>query len=165
MEHVEGDLEGKECQIAIVVSRFNETVTARLLAGATAAFEQLGTPDDHIHVFHVPGAFELPLIAKTLGQSKRFDAIVCLGCVIRGDTPHFDYISAEASRGISHAALQTGIPTVFGVLTTDSVEQAMQRSDSSGSNKGADAARTAVEMIRLMKKISEHHVPQLGFLK
>ncbi len=164
MDYVEGDLEGKDCQIAIVVSKFNEAVTGRLLAGATETLEQLGTSPDHIRIFRVPGAFELPLIAKTLGQSKKFDAIICLGAVIRGETPHFDYICAEASRGIANTAFQTGIPTVFGVVTADTVEQAMNRSDSPTSNKGSDAARTAIEMVRLMKKIGEAHQPQLGFL-
>lgn len=164
MDYVEGDLEGKDCQVAIVVSKFHEAITGRLLAGATGTLEQLGTSVDDIQVFRVPGAFELPLIAKTLGQSKKFDAIICLGAVIRGETPHFDYICAEASRGIANTALQTGIPTVFGVVTTDTVEQAMNRSDSPTSNKGSDAARTAIEMVRLMKKIDETHQPQLGFL-
>ncbi|MGB5055314.1 MAG: 6,7-dimethyl-8-ribityllumazine synthase, partial [Nitrospirales bacterium] len=108
-----------DCQVAIVVSTFNEVVTSRLLAGAESTLAQLGTPPDHRQVIRVPGAFEIPLIAKTLAQSHRFDAVICLGAVIRGETPHFEYICAETSRGIGQASLETGIPIIFGVLTTD----------------------------------------------
>lgn len=157
--------EGVDCQFAIVVSTFNEMVTSRLLAAAESTLSQLGTPQHHIEVIRVPGAFEIPLIAKTLAQSRRFDAIICLGAVIRGETPHFEYICAETSRGISHASLETGIPIIFGVLTTDTVDQAMERSGPPERNKGADAARTALEMALLMKRLSKTKFRQSGFLR
>ncbi|WNM57173.1 6,7-dimethyl-8-ribityllumazine synthase [Candidatus Nitrospira allomarina] len=157
--------EEADCQFAIVVSTFNEIVTSRLLAAAESTLTQLGTPPDHRQVIRVPGAFEIPLIAKTLAQSHRFDAVICLGAVIRGDTPHFEYICAETSRGIGQAALETGIPIIFGVLTTDTVDQAMERSGSPERNKGADAARSALEMAVLMKRLSKTSLRQSGFLR
>jgi 6,7-dimethyl-8-ribityllumazine synthase len=165
MEFLEGELEGKDCRIGIVVSKFNEFVTSRLLAGAESMLKQLGTPEHQVQVIKVPGAFELPLAAKTLAQSGRFDAVICLGAVIRGETPHFDYISAEAGRGIGNTALATGIPVIFGVLTTNTVDQALDRSGPPECNKGADAVRTAVEMVNLMKRLSDENSRQLGFLK
>jgi 6,7-dimethyl-8-ribityllumazine synthase len=165
MDYVEGDLDGKGCRIGIVVSRFNEFVTNRLLAGAEMMLQQLGTPDKQIQVVKVPGAFEIPLVAKTLAQSGRFDAVVCLGAVIRGETPHFEYISGEVGRGIGQTALTSGIPVVFGVLTTDTVNQALDRSGPPECNKGADAARTAVEMVNLLKRLNQENSRQLGFLK
>lgn len=158
-------LDGADCQIAIVVSTFNEVVTHRLLAAAESTLTQMGIPQSHIQVVRVPGAFEIPLIAKTLAQSRRYDAIICLGAVIRGETPHFDYICAETSRGIGRASLETGIPVIFGVLTTDTVEQAMERSGPPERNKGADAARTAIEMALLMKYLSKTSIRQSGFLR
>ncbi len=140
-------------------------MTGRLLTAAESTLAELGTPPHHIQVFRVPGAFEIPLIAKTLAQSRRFDAIICLGAVIRGETPHFDYICAETSRGISQAALETGIPIIFGVLTTDTVEQAMERAGPPERNKGADSARTAIEMALLMKRLHTSHFRQSGFLR
>ena len=165
MKNSDSGVEGTDCQIGIVVSTFNEAVTSRLLAGAESTLTQLGTPQHHRQVIRVPGAFEIPLIAKTLAQSRRFDAIICLGAVIRGETPHFDYICAETSRGIGHAALETGIPIIFGVLTTDTVDQAMERSGPPERNKGADAARTAIEMALLMKGLSKTSIRQSGFLR
>ena len=154
-----------DCQVAIVVSTFNEIVTSRLLAAAESTLTQLGTPPDHREVIRVPGAFEIPLIAKTLAQSHRFDAVICLGAVIRGETPHFEYICAETSRGIGQASLETGIPIIFGVLTTDTVDQAMERSGPPERNKGADAARTALEMAALMKRLNKTSIRQSGFLR
>ncbi|MEE8125913.1 MAG: 6,7-dimethyl-8-ribityllumazine synthase [Nitrospirales bacterium] len=165
LESVAADLEGKDCHIGIVVSKFNEVVTARLLAGAELALKECGTPLEHIQVIWVPGAFELPLAAKTLAQSRRFDAIICLGAVIRGETPHFDFISTETSRGIGSASLETGIPIIFGVLTTDTVEQAMARSGPPERNKGVEVARTAIEMSTLMKQLSTTKFRQSGFLR
>jgi 6,7-dimethyl-8-ribityllumazine synthase len=165
MENSECSLDGTDCLVAIVVSTFNEVVTSRLLAAAESTLTQLGTPQNHIQVVRVPGAFEIPLIAKTLAQSRRFDAIICLGAVIRGETPHFDYICAETSRGIGRASLETGIPVIFGVLTTDTVDQAMERSGPPERNKGADAARTAIEMALLMKHLSKTSIRQSGFLR
>ena len=164
MEYIEGELVGTSCRVGIVVSKFNEFVTNRLLVGAESMLKQLGTPEDQIQVVKVPGAFELPLAAKALAQSGRFDAVVCLGAVIRGETPHFEYISAEVGRGIGNTALATGIPVVFGVLTTNTVDQALDRSGPPECNKGADAVRTAVEMANLMKKLQDENSRQLGFL-
>jgi 6,7-dimethyl-8-ribityllumazine synthase len=165
MKNPEDNEDGTDCQIAIVVSTFNEVVTSRLLAAAESTLTLLGTPPHQRQIFRVPGAFEIPLIAKTLAQSRRFDAIICLGAVIRGETPHFDYICAETSRGISCAALETGIPIIFGVLTTNTVDQAMERSGPPARNKGADAARTAIEMALLMKRLSKTNIRQSGFLR
>lgn len=154
-----------DCQVAIVVSTFNEVVTSRLLAAAESTLTQLGTPPDHRQVIRVPGAFEIPIVAKTLAQSHRFDVVICLGAVIRGETPHFEYICAETSRGIGQASLETGIPIIFGVLTVDTVDQAMERSGPPERNKGADAARTALEMAVLMKRLSKTSIRQSGFLR
>ena len=165
MDFLEGGLDGRECRIGIVVSKFNEFVTNRLLAGAETMLRQLGTPESHIQVVKVPGAFELPLAAKILAQSGRFDAVVCLGAVIRGETPHFEYISTEVGRGIGKTALATGIPVIFGVLTTYTVDQALDRSGPPEGNKGAHAVRTAVEMANLMKRLQEENSRQLGFFK
>jgi 6,7-dimethyl-8-ribityllumazine synthase len=157
--------EGADCKFAIVVSMFNEAVTSRLLAAAESTLNQLGIPLVHRQIFRVPGAFEIPLIAKTAAQSNRFDAVICLGAVIRGETPHFEYICAETARGIGQAALETGIPIIFGVLTTDTVDQAMERSGKPERNKGADAARTALEMAILMKGLNRTALRQSGFLR
>ncbi len=165
MKTLEGTLDGKDCSIGIIVSKFNEPVTSRLLAGAEDTLRQLGTASDQIQLIRVPGAFELPLAAKALAQSHEVDAVICLGAVIRGETPHFDYISEVTSRGIGQVALETGIPVIFGVLTTNTVEQAMERSGSSERNKGADAARTAIEMVSLMKQLHQDNFRQSGFLR
>ena len=165
MKTFEGTLDGKDCSIGIIVSKFNEPVTSLLLAGAEEALKQLGTAADQIQLVRVPGAFELPLAAKALAQSHEVDAVICLGAVIRGETAHFDYICAETSRGIGNVALETGIPVIFGVLTTNTVDQAMERSGSSERNKGADAARTAIEMVSLMKQLHQANFRQSGFLR
>ena len=161
----EGNLDGKDCSIGIVVSKYNEPVTSRLLVGAEEVLHQMGTAAEKIQQVRVPGAFELPLAAKVLAQSQQVDAVICLGAVIRGETPHFDYISGETSRGIGSVALETGIPVIFGVLTTNTVEQAMERSASSERNKGADAARTAIEMVSLLKQLHKANVRHTGFLR
>jgi 6,7-dimethyl-8-ribityllumazine synthase len=165
MEVFEGNLEGKDCSIGIVVSKFNEPVTSRLQAGAQEALQQLGAAAEQIKLVRVPGAFELPLAAKALAQSQQVDAVICLGAVIRGETAHFEYISEHASRGIGSVSLETGIPIIFGVLTTNTVEQALERSESSERNKGAEAARTAIEMISLLKQLHKANVRQSGFLR
>ncbi len=165
MKTFEGTLDGKDCSIGIIVSKFNEPVTSRLLAGAEDTLRQLGTASDQIQLIRVPGAFELPLAAKALAQSHEVDAVICLGAVIRGETPHFDYINEVTSRGIGQVALETGIPVIFGVLTTNTVAQAMERSGSSERNKGADAARTAIEMVSLMKQLHQDNFRQSGFLR
>jgi 6,7-dimethyl-8-ribityllumazine synthase len=149
----EGNLSGSGLKFAIVVGRFNSFITDRLLAGALDALKRSGTPDEFVEIVRVPGAWELPVTARALAAQKRHDAIVCLGAVIRGDTPHFDYIAAEAARGLSQVAADTGVPIAFGVLTTNTVEQAVDRSGAKSGNKGFDAAMTAIEMANVMRQL------------
>lgn len=165
MNVFEGNLEGTDCSIGIVVSKFNEPVTNRLLAGAQKALEQLGVANEQIQLVRVPGAFELPLAAKVLAQAQQVDAVICLGAVIRGETAHFEYISEHASHGIGNVSLNMGIPLIFGVLTTNTEEQAMERSAASEHNKGAEAAHSAIEMISLLKQIRKSNVRPSGFLR
>jgi len=146
-----GNLAGKGLRLAIVVSRFNSFITERLLSGALDALTRAGADEKKIEVVRVPGSFEIPVAAKTLAQSGRYDAIITLGCIIRGETQHFDYISAEVTRGIQLAAIETGVPISFGVLTTDNLEQAVDRAGAKSGNKGAEVALAAVEMANLLK--------------
>jgi 6,7-dimethyl-8-ribityllumazine synthase len=148
---LEGSLDGQGLAIAIVAARFNGQVCDRLLEGALDALARQGTSPDRVTVVRVPGAFEIPFAARRLALSRRYDAIVGLGAVIRGETPHFDYVAGEAARGIATAAVETGVPVLFGVLTTESVEQAMERSGGKRGNRGADAALAAIEMARLAR--------------
>lgn len=138
-------------RFGIVVAKFNEAVTSTLLSSCLDGLAQHGVTDANIEVVRVPGAFEIPLIAQTLGKSGRFHAVICLGAVIRGDTPHFDFISAEASRGIGQAALESGVPIIFGVLTTDTETQAIERADPGTFNRGGEAAKSAIEMATVMR--------------
>ena len=147
----EGKLEAGELRFGIVVARFNEFISNKLLSGCLDALRRHGTPEDSIEIAWVPGSFEIPLVAGKMAKSAKFDAIICLGAVIRGDTPHFNYVSAEVSKGIAQVMLETGIPVVFGVLTTDTLEQAIERAGTKGGNKGFDAAMSAIEMANLMK--------------
>jgi 6,7-dimethyl-8-ribityllumazine synthase len=140
-------------RFGIVVAKFNQSVTSKLLSSCIETLGQQGVEADDIEVVRVPGAFEIPLTAKALAGTKRFDAVICLGAVIRGDTPHFDYISAEASRGIGQAALDADVPIIFGVLTTDTVAQAIERADPAKFNRGGEAATSAIEMARVMRLI------------
>lgn len=149
----QGELRGAGLRVALVVSRFNEPVTTRLLAGARSALERHGVREEDIDVAWVPGAFELPLVARRLAESRRYDAVACLGAIIRGETPHFDYIAAETARGIGQVAQDTGVPTVFGVLTPNTLEQAMERAGGKVGDKGYDAAVTAIEMATLMQRL------------
>ncbi len=146
-----GNLAAKGLRLAIVVSRFNSFITERLLTGALDALTRAGADEKKIEVVRVPGSFEIPVAAKTLAQSGRYDAVITLGCIIRGETQHFDYISAEVTRGIQLAALETGVPISFGVLTTDTLEQAVDRAGAKSGNKGAEVALVAVEMANLLK--------------
>jgi 6,7-dimethyl-8-ribityllumazine synthase len=146
---IEGKLVGRDLSIAIIVSRFNHFITQHLLDGALDALHRHGINDDKLTVVWVPGAFEIPLIAKKLAQSKQYQAIICLGAVIRGSTPHFDYVAAEVSKGIASVGLEAGIPVVFGVITTDNIEQAVERAGTKSGNKGWDAALTALELADL----------------
>lgn len=153
MRIIEGKLTGGKGKFAIVISRFNHFITEHLLSGAQDCLIRHGVDLDAITVAWVPGAYEIPLTAKRLALSKEYDAIICLGAVIRGATPHFDYVCAEVSKGVASVGLETGVPTIFGVLTTDDIEQAIERAGTKGGNKGWEAALTALEMSDLIKQI------------
>jgi 6,7-dimethyl-8-ribityllumazine synthase len=149
----EGALAAKGFTFGIVVSRTNEFITARLLEGALDALHRHGADEGQITVVKVPGSFEIPLVAKRLAASGHYNAVICLGTVIRGATPHFEYIAGEVSKGVAAASLETGVPMAFGVLTTDSIEQAIERAGSKGGNKGFDAACSAIEMVNLFREL------------
>ena len=153
MTELDGDLIATDLSIAIVVSRFNEFITERLLEGAVDSFVRHGGDRERLTVSHVPGAFELPLIAKRLAQSGRYDAVVCLGAVIRGATSHYDYVCSNTASGIASAGLDMGVPVSFGVLTTDTLEQAIERAGSKAGNQGRHAMASAIEMARLLLKM------------
>ena len=153
MKILEGQLNSEGKKIAIVASRFNEFITSKLISGAVDMLKRHGTKEEDITLAWVPGAFEIPQVAKKIVASKEYDAIICLGCVIRGATPHFDYVSAEVSKGIATVALSSDIPISFGVLTTENIEQAIERAGTKSGNKGSDAALTVIEMIDLYSKI------------
>jgi 6,7-dimethyl-8-ribityllumazine synthase len=148
----EGRLNAETFRFAIVASRWNEFITGRLLEGSLDGLEKLGAGEEQIEVYRVPGAFEVPLMAQRLAQSRRFDAVICLGTIIRGQTPHFDYIANEVARGISTAGLESGVPVVFGIVTADTVDQAIDRAGAKLGNKGFEAAMTAVELVNLYKE-------------
>ncbi len=149
MRTIEGFLSAERFNFAIIVSRFNETITNKLLDGAIDALVRHGGSPDKITIIRVPGAFELPIVAARIAKSDNYDAVLCLGAVIRGDTPHFDYVAAETAKGVANAAMQSNTPIAFGVLTTDTIEQAFERSGTKAGNKGWDAAVTAIEMADL----------------
>ena len=150
---IEGKLIAKGMRFGIAASRFNDFICGRLIEGAVDALTRAGADEKDIAIYKVPGAFELPLIAKKLAKSARFDAVICLGAVIRGATPHFEYISAEVSKGIANVGLDTEVPVAFGVLTTDTIEQAIERAGMKSGNKGWDAAMSAIEMVDLFRKL------------
>jgi 6,7-dimethyl-8-ribityllumazine synthase len=152
---VEANLVAQGKKFAIVVSRFNDFITDKLVGGAVDALTRSGTKSEDIDIVKVPGAFEIPLVARTLAAKKRHNAVICLGAVIRGATPHFDYVSAEVSKGVAAASMETGMPIIFGVLTTDNLEQAIERAGSKAGNKGWDAALAAVEMANLMGAVDK----------
>jgi 6,7-dimethyl-8-ribityllumazine synthase len=152
---VEGFFEGQSLNVAIVVSRFNVFITQKLLEGAIDVLRRHQVAEENIYVAWVPGAFEIPLVAKKLALSKRFDAVICLGAIIRGATPHFEYVAAEASKGIAQVMLETEVPVIFGILTTDTIEQAIERAGTKAGNKGAEAAFTALEVANLLKRLSK----------
>ncbi len=154
-EAIEGKLDARGLKVAIVVSRFNGFVTAPLLEGALDALRRTGCDMAGVDVVRVTGSWEMPLVVKTLAQGKRYDAIVALSAVIRGETPHFDYVAGEAAKGLAQAALESGVPVAFGVLTTNTFEQAIDRAGGKGGNKGFDAAMTAVEMANLRRRLRE----------
>ncbi len=146
--------EGQGLRVGVVVARFNEFVTTRLLKGALGALMDNGVDEDDILVTQVPGSFEIPTVAMAMARSGKYDAIVCIGAVIRGETSHFDYVSSAVTRGVGRVSLDTGVPAVFGVLTTDTLEQALVRSGGAGSNRGYDAGVAAVEMANLLKQLA-----------
>jgi 6,7-dimethyl-8-ribityllumazine synthase len=153
MKHYEGELQAKGLKFAIIVSRFNDFITNKLLDGAIDALSRHGVTEQNIEVVKVPGAFEIPLAAKKLAEKKSCDAVICLGTIIRGATPHFEYVASEATKGIASVSLETGVPISFGILTTDTIEQAVERAGSKSGNKGWDAAMVAIEMAQLLKKL------------
>ncbi len=153
MKIIQGELQAKGLKFAIVVSRFNDFITSKLLDGAVDALVRHGAKEDDIEVVKVPGAFEIPLAAKKLASKNTFNALICLGTVIRGATPHFEYVASEVSKGVASASLETGVPIAFGVITSDTIEQAVERAGTKSGNKGFDAAITAIEMAQVMKKL------------
>ncbi len=152
MKTYEGQLTSKDIKIGIVVARFNEFITAKLLSGAIDALTRHDVKEENIEVAWVPGAFEIPLIADKMAESKKYDAIICLGAVIRGNTSHYDYVCSEVSKGISQIMLQRQLPVMFGVVTTENIEQAIERAGTKSGNKGFDVATSAIEMVNLIKQ-------------
>lgn len=152
MKVYEGKLIAKNLKFGIIVGRFNEFIGGKLLSGAIDALKRHGVNEDEIEITWVPGAYEIPLVAKKLAKLKKYDGIICLGAVIRGATPHFEYVSSEVTKGIASVSLETEIPVIFGVLTTDTIEQAIERAGTKAGNKGYEAAVTAIEMANLLKE-------------
>ena len=153
MRVLEGNVVASGIKIGIVAARFNEFIVSKLIGGAQDACIRHGVADDDIDLAWVPGAFEVPMVAKKMAESGRYDAVLCLGAVIKGSTSHYDYVCAEVSKGVAMVALETGVPTLFGVLTTDNIEQAIERAGTKAGNKGYDVACSAIEMVNLMKNI------------
>lgn len=154
MKLIEGELQAKGLKFGIIVSRFNDFITSKLLDGALDALRRHGADEKDIEVVKVPGSFEIPLVAKRLAVKGIYSAIICLGTVIRGATPHFEYVSAEVSKGIASASMETGVPIAFGIITSDTIEQAVERAGTKSGNKGWDAAITAIEMAQVIKKLA-----------
>lgn len=153
MNILEGKLTAKDMKVAIVVARFNEFITSKLLSGCVDCLIRHEAADKDLTVVWVPGAFEIPMAAKKMAESGKYDAVICLGAVIRGATPHFDYVCAEASKGIAQVSMQTGVPVAFGVLTTENIQQAVERAGTKAGNKGVDCAMSAMEMVNLFKNM------------
>ncbi len=152
---IEGELSAKGLRFGLVVSRFNDFVTSRLLGGALDALGRSGAEDGDITVVRVPGAREIPVAARHMAESGKFDAVICLGAVIRGGTPHFEYVAAESSKGVAELALHAGLPVIYGILTTDTIEQAVERAGTKAGNRGYDAAIAAIEMISVLKQLKQ----------
>ena len=158
MKTLEGKLvaeAGKDIRVGIVISRFNEFITSKLLGGALDALRRHGVKEDDIHVAWVPGAFEIPLIASKMAESKKYDAVICLGAVIRGNTSHYDYVCSEVSKGVANVSLNSGVPVMFGVLTTENIEQSIERAGTKAGNKGFDCAVGAIEMVNLIREMEQ----------
>ena len=153
MKTFEGQLTTGNEKFCIIISRFNDFIGSKLLSGAIDELKRHGVSDDNIDIVKVPGAFEIPLAAQKFAKTGKYNALITLGAVIKGSTPHFDYVSAEVSKGVAHVSLETGVPVIFGVLTTDNIEQAIERAGTKAGNKGSDAAKTAIEMVNLFKTI------------
>ncbi len=153
MKVIQGELKAEGLKFSIVVSRFNDFITSKLLDGAVDALVRHGAKEEDIDVVRVPGSFEIPLTAKKMASKGSYHAVICLGTVIRGATPHFDYVASEVSKGIASVSLETGVPIAFGVITSDTIEQAVERAGTKSGNKGFDAALTAIEMAQVMKKL------------
>lgn len=153
MRVLEGNMVAEGAKIALVAARFNEFITSKLISGAIDGLKRHGVEDDDISLAWVPGAFEIPIIAKNLALSKKYDAVICLGAVIRGATTHYDYVCNEVSKGIAHIALETDVPVLFGVLTTENIEQAIERAGTKAGNKGYDCALSAIEMVNVIREI------------
>ena len=152
---IEGELSAKDLRFAIIVGRFNSFITERLLAGALDALTRTGCPQENIEIVRVPGSWEMPVVAREVAKAKRHDAIIALGAVIRGDTPHFDYVAGEAARGLAQISVESGVPVGFGVLTCNTVQQAVDRAGAKSGNKGFDAAMSAIEMANLMRRLRQ----------
>jgi len=152
---VQGELTAQNKRFSIVVSRYNELIGSKLLDGALDCLRRHDVDENSIDIFWVPGAFEIPLVAKKIAQLGRYDAVICIGAIIRGDTPHFDFVAAETVKGIALGSMETGIPIIFGIITADNVDQAVQRAGTTAGNRGFDAALAAIEMSNLMDKIGE----------
>jgi len=150
---IEGEFTARNKRFAIIVSRFNEMIGNKLLEGANDCLIRHNAKEENLHVYWVPGSFEIPFVAKKVAQTKQYDAVICLGAVIRGDTPHFDYVAAETAKGIALAGMETGVPVIFGVITADTLEQAVNRAGVKDGNRGFDAAMSAIEMCNLVPKI------------
>ena len=159
---IKGELDGRGMRLAVVVSRFNKMLTERLLTGAQEALTKHGVDPESVDVVQVPGSFELPLAAKRLAETGRYQAVVCLGCVLRGETPHFDYVAGQAAAGIGRVGLDTGVPVAFGVVTADTLQQALDRAGGRSGNKGFDAVVTAIEMANLLKAIGALEGKEMG---
>lgn len=153
MKIYEGSFVSEQIKIGIVVSRFNEFITSKLLSGALDTLKRENVPDNDIEIAWVPGAFEIPLIASKMAKSRKYDAVICLGAVIRGATSHYDYVCSEVSKGIAHISLNEDIPVMFGVLTTDNIEQAIERAGTKAGNKGSECAHGAIEMVNLIRAL------------
>jgi 6,7-dimethyl-8-ribityllumazine synthase len=153
MKIIEGELQAKGLKFGIVVSRFNDFITNKLLDGALDALLRHGAKEEDIDIIKVPGSFEIPMVARRLALKGTYNALICLGTIIRGATPHFEYIAAEVSKGIASASMDTGLPIAFGIITSDTIEQAIERAGTKSGNKGCDAAITAIEMAQLLKKL------------
>jgi 6,7-dimethyl-8-ribityllumazine synthase len=157
---IEGNLIASNLRVGIVVSRFNEFITGKLLGACVDTLKRHGCDESDIEVIWCPGAYEIPLVARRAAETGRYEVVVCLGAVIRGSTPHFDYVAGECAKGIAGVSHDTGIPAIFGVLTTNTIEEAVERAGTKAGNKGADAAVTAIEMVNLLREISDRKVPQ-----